>query len=230
MWPEHAQVAQHLDRPPSASDQRPLDRSHVLVDMGLEHCPGFGAESSDAAELAVGGRLRDGDGERRVDQSALGPGCEVTLGGQSVEGWGSAGIVADRAEHAAQPGLGAGLRHSGQPRGRPHPGIDHSGEPAAQGFQGRELGGEIDRFVIHAALERHPDAAEDLRGLSEHQRLAERLREMGMCVHEARHQQRARQRHGCEGRVRGHQGGRLGHGGEPAVLHQDADAGGRAVR
>ena len=76
-------------------------------------------------------------------------------------------IVADEAEHAAQPRLLRRRRDRRDVALRARAGVDHSGEPAAQGFERRGFGGEVDELLVERALERDPDAAEDFRRLAE---------------------------------------------------------------
>ncbi len=189
-------MMEQLERTQLARDQRALDRGEVLVDMGLEDRPCAGAQRRHVAQHLVRRRLGDGDRKRGMDDAVASPAAEMLLGvPQDLRtirrSRPAAAVVADEADHAAQAGF---LRPAGERRdvaGSTRAGIDHRGEAAAQRFERRRLGRQIDKLLVERALERHPDAAEDLGRLAERQCLAEGLGEMMVGIDEARHQKLA---------------------------------------
>jgi hypothetical protein len=101
-------------------------------------------------------------------------------------------------------------------------------KPPRQRLQRREFGAQVQAVRIEAAFQRHPDAAEDLRRLTERQRFAEALRQVMVRVDEARHQQPSWQRQRRQLRLPCRHLGQRAEVGEAAVAHQHAEPGSRA--
>jgi hypothetical protein len=231
---QRAQLRQQFERPLAALHHRALDRCEVLVDVRLENGARLGAQRRHGGEHVVGGGLGHRDGERGMHQLRVRPlpqeACGVRLDGLPVGGGAVvAAVVADQAQHAAQPGLLHGGRNGADVARRARARIAHGGEAAAQRFERRELGGHVDELVVQARLQRHPHAPEDFGRLAIGQRLAEGLREVVVRVDHSRHQQLAGQLQRREVRVAGEERGGGADIAKPAARNSHGMAGRGAV-
>jgi len=198
--PDGTDRRQVLDRPQAEPVERALDRHQVLIQMSLERDAQLAAAPRHVHQYRVAGGFRDRHRQRGMYQRRAGMARQEGVGPRSdlrqrLDLAAIDDVVADVAEHQAQPGLGGGARQIGHRHLGARAGIGHRGEAAAQRLQRAQFGGQVQGLLVEELLHRHPDAPEDLRRLTEHQRLAEALGQVVVGVDHARHQQPARQRH-----------------------------------
>ncbi len=223
--PERAQMVQQFQRPPAAPDQRTLDRGKMLVDVRLEDGARLGAHVGHGDQHLVGGRLGHRDRKRGMNQGLPLPAPQELRGAieyllAQIARAVVAAVIANQAQHAAQPRLLRGGRQHADVTLGAGAGIADGREAAAQRFERGDLARLVDELVVQAGLQRHPDAAENLRGLAGGERFAERLGEVMVRVDEARHQQPAGQFDRRDVRMAGAQRGRRPDVLEAAAAHQ----------
>ena len=193
--PRIAVVEQTLQRTPAAPLQGALHRGEVLVDVGLED------RTPAAAQLGHGGqgrrRRRFGDRhrQRRVDQVVPLQRSRWACARASTASWGSVPPSGRRSLQIMPrtqriPASPAASGDHADVRFHAGAGVADGGEAAPQRFSAASLAGQIGGLLVQAGLEGHPHSPEDLGRLTENQRLAERLGQVMMRVHEARHQER----------------------------------------
>ncbi len=185
---EGADVVEVFHRAPADALEGAFDGGEVLVDVHLEDSARFGAQPCRAPQHpGVGGVLRHGNRQGRVDQPGPVPAGEVAFAALAVR--------AHLPQHAADTGLLGGLGQDRDVDGRAGPGIGDGGEPATQRFQRGQFRRQVGALLVECAFQWLPDRLEDLRRLPERLRLAETLRQVVVRVHEARHQQRTSEVH-----------------------------------